>query len=214
MTQKDPFLPLFLFSAFATVAFSQTTPAAIATPQYTWRVEKEEDGMKIFFRDIEEGKVEVKIVTTIATPFESLSAYVRNPANMNEWVVAFDSCHMLADISPLEFYLYTGFRSRLKEVDIDLIWHFNFMELPTGVVGNMTATPDYSPLVPGLQRLPYFDGTWAIQRVDKKTCKFTYNIRADLTGGNGLVRAIERNILLDAHVRNIAKLRAVFNTPG
>jgi hypothetical protein len=175
-----------------------------------WKVTREENGLKVFFRyGRESNVVECKIVANLPASQAAVLAYVSDCAVFDDWAPVFVETYKLQDLGPTEYLMHSKFRTRLREVDSDLILRFTFLPIEGGVVGLFTAVPTALPVVPALMRITHFDGRWAIRALDANTCQFTYQLTTDL-GQNGIAEVIARHAFLQANTENVERLRAHF----
>ena len=154
--------------------------------QYSWKVEKDKDGIKIYSSEIANASFKaVKVECTFPGTFQKLASILTNVTQYPDWVYNTKKTQILRqnDFSDIVYYTETSFPWPFS--NRDAVIH---LQVRTDTVSKvmMIAGSNESSLVPeffGKVRIPHYSANWVVTSPSPGTIKINYTIEAD-PGGN------------------------------
>lgn len=154
--------------------------------QQTWKLKKDENGIKVYTRKSESsGFPNIKVETDLNGSVNQLRTILMNVENYSEWVYATKVSKLVKTITTNELISY---------FEVDLPWpasnrdNYSKAEINMSTFGdtlNMTtqALPDYGKREKNLVRIPYSKANWTVTSRTSDSVHLVYILQTD-PGGN------------------------------
>ena len=149
-----------------------------------WKLEKEEDGVKVFTRKVEGYAIkEYKATITLNTTINKLINLLKDHSNLKNWFVKCPISKRLKKISDNEYFVYFLNDAPWPISDRDNITKMTFELLENGTqLVHLKCVPDYLPKQPNIVRLPRMHAKWIFEPKADGFVKVTQQVLADLGG--------------------------------
>lgn len=172
-----------------------------------WKLAKEQNGIKIFTRKVEDYKLkQFKAVTTLEANPKQLVNVIIGVDRYTEWMSNLERSYMVNIVNENEFYIYA---------ESDVPWPFSNRDIVTKSTirwdGNiayldMTAVSDHVPKNKGIVRMPRSDGQWEFKPVKDDLSEITYTYLGD--SGGSIPAWIANMFLVDGPYKTLVGLKA------
>lgn len=179
MVMKSTFIRILISLSFIAMPF-------LATAQYSWKLLRNEDGIKIFESEIKNSELKaVRVECVIPGTYNKLMALLRDVSRHSEWVYSSKSSRIVKKISANDFYYYTETVMPWPLSNRDAVVHLvmkrdsldRYLRISATSVGGFVA--EKSSLV----RVKKYIANWYVTMPTPSTLSIIYTIEAD-PGGN------------------------------
>jgi hypothetical protein len=166
---------LVFCSAFVSTAFAQ----------YTWKLSKEKDGIKVYQSDAAHSKYKsIKVECIMEGNYDKLMAVLTDVGHQKDWVYNNKTAYMIKRISPFEYYYYTETSLPWPMSNRDAAVHLkmNKDSLNRFLKINAVSEPNYVPEKNGKVRVPRSNISWYVTMPTSKTISIVYIFDAEPGG--------------------------------
>lgn len=153
--------------------------------QYTWKQEKDQNGIKVFSSDVVNADYKaVKVECTLNGSYSKLIAILCNVSHNNEWVYNSKYNVVLKKNSWQDFIYYTETHFPWPMTNRDVVIHLKIQtdSLPKFLLVTGVGEPAYIPEIPDKVRVPHYAASWKITMPTSQTLKINYVLEADPGG--------------------------------
>lgn len=192
------FITSIFFLSISIIAIAQTSE---------WELEKNEDGIKIYTRKIEEYPIkEFKATVTINTSFEKVIAILDKVEDYPDWMADCTYAKTIKKVSDTERYDYVKAHVPWPLSDRDMIWHYEIEidKVKKEYSASSKSSPDFIGEIKGLVRLEKGRGYWTVKEKDNKTI-VTYQFAGD--PGVAVPNWLVNMFLIDGPFKTLNNLR-------
>lgn len=157
----------------------------IACTQSEWSLFKEEDGIKVFFREAENSNIkEVKIQTRFQAHLSSMVALIGDVKNYRAWM---DHCKVVKKLessSPTDYVYYNLANFPWPLLDREYVMKSQMTQDPENLTVHIksVAVPDFIPRNKGYIRVPETLSAWTIQPIENGFLELEYYLKSDPGG--------------------------------
>ena len=165
------FLYLFIPLLINSVAFSQ---------EANWELRKNEEGIKVFTRQITNSKIiEFKAETTIDAPVSSLVSVLRDVESYNKWMTDLKAAKKLKTLTDNTWVTYYIASVPWPLSDRDVIFQVEQKKYNEGIKITLKSNPDFAAHRPEYVRINKAQGEWIFIPESEKRTKVFYQFYAD-----------------------------------
>ena len=169
---------LFLiFLLFANCAIAQTNDG--------WVLKDNDDGIKIYTRDVDHSKVKaIKVECQFDATLSQLVAVLMDVKNSEEWLYHTSSNYIVKQVSLSDLYYYSMVEMPWPISNRDFIAHLMVsQDVATKVVTIYApCIADLVPLKSGVVRIANSNGKWVLTPLNNDHVKVVYTLHADPGG--------------------------------
>ena len=161
------------------------TFASAATGQYNWKLNKNEDGIKVYQSEVKNSKFKsIKVECTLEGTYDKLMAILNDVPNQKNWVYNNKNSSILKRVSASEFYYYSEIHLPWPMTNRDAIVHMkmNKDSLNRFLMISEAGVPGYTPEKSGMVRVPRSDISWYVTMPSAKTISIVYIFDAEPGG--------------------------------
>ena len=154
--------------------------------QYTWKLTREKDGIRVYQSKLKNSDYKsLKVECTFEGTYDKLLAVLNDVGNHQNWVYNNKNASLIKRISSNEFYYYSETSLPWPMANRDAIVHLKVLKDTLGRFLKITAIgePKYLPEKSGKVRVPYCNVQWFVTMPTTKTIHIVYTFEAD-PGGN------------------------------
>ena len=159
--------------------------AIVATGQYSWKLSKNENGIKVYLSEVKHSKFKnIKVECTLEGTYDKLIAILNDVTNQKNWVYNNISTSILKRIDANEFYYYSKTYLPWPMSNRDAIVHFkmNRDSLNRFLTISAVSVPGYTAEKKGLVRVPRSNVSWHVTMPSAKTISIVYLFDAEPGG--------------------------------
>ena len=157
-----------------------------ATASDTWILSKDDDGIKVFTRNVPNSKVKaIKVTCYLDASPAQLVSVLMDINNGDNWVYHTSSSYIIKQVSPSELYYYSLIKVPWPVHNRDFIAHMKVTQDPVSKIITVDA-PCITDMVPrktNIVRIKESYGKWVITPTDGGRVQVEYTLHAD-PGGN------------------------------
>ncbi|CAM2859963.1 START domain-containing protein [Pseudomonas gessardii] len=183
-----------------------------ATAQADWKVEKDEDGIKVSLNEVAGSKYKAYQGTTlINAPLTKVRALQEDVAGACAWIHECKS-QKLVDQKGDESWTYTQFNAPFPVTDRD-----SYIHVTTTVGGDGSVTrklqgvPTYKPEEKGYVRVAKVDGFWKLVPKGPNQTEVTYQVHTE--PGGSVPSVLANKFVVDAPFNTLKALKALAEKP-
>ncbi|MCF4978024.1 MULTISPECIES: START domain-containing protein [Pseudomonas] len=183
-----------------------------ATAQADWKVEKDEDGIKVSLNEVAGSKYKAYQGTTlINAPLTKVRALQEDVAGACAWIHECKS-QKLVDQKGDESWTYTQFNAPFPVTDRD-----SYIHVTTTVGGDGSVTrklqgvPTYKPEEKGYVRVAKVDGFWKLVPKGPNQTEVTYQVHTE--PGGSVPSVLANKFVVDAPFKTLKALKALAEKP-
>jgi START domain len=168
---------ILLLLLFANGAFAQKSE--------NWVLKENNEGVKIFTRDVANSKVKaIKVECEVDATLSQLVAALMDIKNSEEWLYHTAGNYIVKQVSPSEVYYYSLVEMPWPVNDRDFIAHLIVSQDAATKVVTIDApcVADMVPVKPDIVRIANSKGKWVLSPVNKGRVKIVYTLHADPGG--------------------------------
>lgn len=159
------------------IVFALASPGAFASEPAKWRLDVDENGVKVYTRDTSESDVKAyKAVTQIKGTAEQLVGLLNDLEKMPEWVAGLSDVETLKKLGGSEELRYHVIKTPWPIPNQDAVVHTKWSR--DGKSGAITQTlvgePKYSAEKSGLLRQQHYRGSWTLKPMDNGMVEVSY----------------------------------------
>jgi hypothetical protein len=158
---------------------------ASARTDGNWNLDKDDDGIKVYTRNIANSKVKaIKVECYLdATPSQLVSV-IMDINNGDDWVYHTSSSYIVKQVSPADIYYYSLVKVPWPVKNRDFIAHIKVSQNPATKVVTVDApcVADMVPRKSGTVRIEESSGQWIITPADAGRVKVCYTLHTDPGG--------------------------------
>jgi hypothetical protein len=168
-----------------TLLFLLFANCALAQGHEDWVLKENNDGVKIFTRDVENSKIKaIKVECELDVTLSQLVAALMDIKNSEEWLYHTADNYIVKQVSPSELYYYSLVEMPWPVSDRDFIAHLVVSQDPVTKVVTIDAPciADMVPVKPGIVRIANSKGKWVLSPMNKARVKIVYTLHADPGG--------------------------------
>ena len=158
---------------------------ALAQTGDNWQLKENNDGVKIFTRNIETSKVKaIKVECELNATLSQLVSVLMDVSHNEDWLYHTASNYIVKQVSPTELYYYSLVEMPWPVSNRDFIAHLKVsQDAVTRVVTiDGPCVADMVPEKPKVIRVANSTGKWVISPIGKGTVKVIYTLHADPGG--------------------------------
>jgi len=159
---------------------------AFANTDGSWTLDKNDDGIKVYTRNLATSKVKaIKVECNLDATPSQLVAVLMDISNGDGWVYHTASSYIIKQVSPSELYYYSLVNVPWPVHNRDFIAHIKVTQDPATKVITVDAPciPDMVPRKSNIVRIEESTGKWIITPTSDGKVKIEYTLHAD-PGGN------------------------------
>jgi hypothetical protein len=157
-----------------------------ATAQEGWKLQKDNDGIKVMTRASDESPFdEFRATMQLNQPIHALVAVLQDIESMPEWAYNVKSASILKESADTVQYYYTEVSIPFPFTNRDAVYRntYHWNSDSSLLVVNIQMLPEYIEEKENLVRIPLGRGFWRVNVVDDKTLDITFQMLVD-PGGN------------------------------
>ncbi len=162
-----------------------TALAYSAFGQYTWKLSKEKDGIRVYQSGVEHSNYKsIKVECILEGNYDKLMAVLNNVSLHKDWVYNNKTSHIISRVSPYEFYYYTETFLPWPMSNRDAIVHLKMNKDSLNRFLKITAlgVPDYLPEKSGKVRVTKSNISWYVTMPTTHTINILYIFEAEPGG--------------------------------
>ena len=167
---------LFLLSTFITVT---------AYSQYSWRLSKDKDGIKVYESEIKNSNFKsIKVECVLPGTYDKLMAILSDVSRHKDWVFHSKTSNILKRNSPYDFYYYTETSMPWPMSNRDAVVHLTMNRDSLNRFLKVTATgvPNFIAEKSGKVRVPRSSVNWYVTMPSATSINIVYTFEADPGG--------------------------------
>jgi hypothetical protein len=167
----------FLFLLFTNCAMAQTGS--------DWVLKENNDGVRIFTRDVESSKVKaIKVECQLDATLSQVVAALMDVKNSEEWLYHTASNYIVKQVSPSELYYYSLVEMPWPVSNRDFIAHLIVSQNTVTKVVTIDApcVADMVPVKSKVVRIANSRGKWVLSPLGNDHVKVVYTLHADPGG--------------------------------
>ena len=167
---------LFLLSTFITVT---------AYSQYSWRLSKDKDGIKVYESEIKNSNFKsIKVECVLPGTYDKLMAILSDVSRHKDWVFHSKTSNILKRNSPYDFYYYTETSMPWPMSNRDAVVHLTMNRDSLNRFLKVTATgvPNFIAEKNGKVRVPRSSVNWYVTMQSATSINIVYTFEADPGG--------------------------------
>jgi hypothetical protein len=152
----------------------------------SWSLSKDDEGIKIYTRDVANSKVKaIKVECYLDATPSQLVAVLMDIDNGDDWVYHTGPSYIIKKVSPSELYYYSLVKVPWPVKNRDFIAHLKVTQDAATKVVTVDAPclPDMVPRKEGIARIEDSAGKWLITPTGDGRVRIEYTLHAD-PGGN------------------------------
>jgi hypothetical protein len=168
-----------------TLLFLLLTNCALAQTGDDWALRENNDGVKIFTRNVENSKIKaIKVECELDATLSQLVAVLMDVKNSEEWLYHTASNYIVKQVSPSELYYYSLVEMPWPVSNRDFIAHLKVSQDAVTRVVTIDApcVADMVPVKYKVVRIANSKGKWVLSPVSKSRVKVVYTLHADPGG--------------------------------
>ena len=153
--------------------------------QYRWKLERNEDGIKIYSADVPNSVFKaVKVECTLTGTYTKLFSILSNVPHFNKWVYRTKTSRLLKKNSPYDFVYYTETELPWPMSNRDAVVHmrFNTDSLPKFLIITGTGETGWVAPKSGLERVNHYKAKWRVTMPTAQTIHIDYEYELDPSG--------------------------------
>ncbi|HEX6170211.1 MAG TPA: START domain-containing protein [Chitinophagaceae bacterium] len=159
--------------------------ASSVAGQYTWKLSKEKDGIKVYQSELQNSSYKaIKVECTLEGNYDKLIAVLRNVDGQKDWVYHNKTAYIVKKINPHEFYYYTEASLPWPMSNRDAVVHLKmdrdslnrFLKIIS------VSVPDYIAEKSGKVRVTRSTISWNVTMPTTNTIKIIYIFEAEPGG--------------------------------
>jgi hypothetical protein len=165
--------------------FLLVTNCAAAQTHDNWVLREDNDGVKIFTRDVENSKIKaIKVECQLDATLSQVVAVLMDVKHSEEWLYHTASNYIVKQVSPSDLYYYSLVKMPWPVSDRDFIAHLIVSQDSTTrvVTINGPCTADMVPMKSGVVRIADSDGKWRLTPAANGKVNIVYTLHADPGG--------------------------------
>lgn len=165
--------------------FLLLAPGAMAQTTEGWVLKDNDNGVRIFTRDVENSKVKaIKVECQFEATLSQLVAVLMDVHSSEEWLYHTSSNYIVKQVSPSEIYYYSMVVMPWPISNRDFIAHLIASQdaITKVVTINAFCIADMVPAKPGVVRIANSKGKWVLTPVNNSQVKVVYTLHADPGG--------------------------------
>lgn len=204
----------FLLLALAPAALAGQAEQEASSPgAFDWRLEREEDGIRVFTRAVEDSPYRaVRATMELDVAVSALVALVMDTDACPEWAAFCKEAFIVEPVSETEAWIYTHNDMPWPVTDRDAVSHVRwYRDLESGAVWmDAIADPEHMPEERGRVRLRDAVSSWRFAPLAHGTVEVSTEAHVDPAGP--VPAWITNRLLVDAPLETMQKMRAVLAT--
>ncbi len=162
-----------------------------------WKLKKDKNGIKVFFRDGEGTKIkELRFETTVKASLSSIVALLDDIPGYQNWVYKSTRSSMVERVSPTEMYYYEEINFPWPMSNRDVIAHSTLRQDPVTKIieSNSVSAHTLLPENDGIVRITILDFRWKFTPVEDGVVNVDYYLKSD---PGGIIPAWLINLAID-----------------
>jgi hypothetical protein len=166
---------LILFSGFV----------SSAAGQYTWKLSKEKDGIRVYQSDVKYSKYKsIKVECVLEGSYDKLTAVLNNVSGHKDWVYHCKTSYMIKRVNPFELYYYTEASLPWPMTNRDAVVHLKMDRDSLNRFLKITSigVPNYISEKSGKVRVTRSNVSWNVTMPSTKTISIVYIFEAEPGG--------------------------------
>lgn len=175
---------LFMVKLFQLVFF--TIFSITSFSQYTWKLSKEKDGIKVYQSPVQNSNYKsIKVDCVLEGTYDKLIKVLNDVSHFKDWVYNNKEGYVLKQIGPEDYYYYTETYLPWPMANRDAIEHLKITRDSLDRFLKITAQSesDYVPEKNGKVRVPHSAINWYVTSTEKNKIRIEYIFQAE-PGGN------------------------------
>jgi hypothetical protein len=156
-----------------------------AAAQTDWKLNTEQEGIKIYTGIVPDSKVRaIKVVCDLNATTSQLVALIMDVNTSSDWVYCVKSCILIKQVSPAELYYYSEVNLPWPAANRDFVTHLTVTQNPATRVVTIDgpAVPGFIPIKKGIVRVENSTGKWIITPFGGDQIEVEYTIHVDPGG--------------------------------
>lgn len=157
----------------------------ISPAQRNWKLEKNENGIKVFSSDVANSAFKaIKVEATITGTYSKLIAVLSDVPQFSKWIYHAKSASLLQKNSTLDFVYHTETVLPWPMTNRDAVIHIqiNTDSLPKFMTITGTGEPKRIAKKSGLVRVTHYSARWKVSMPTTKTISIYYELELDPGG--------------------------------
>jgi len=166
---------LVLFTIFSITSFSQ----------YTWKLSKEKDGIKVYQSPVQNSNYKsIKVDCVLDGTYDKLIKVLNDVSHFKDWVYNNREGYLLNQTSPDDYYYYTETYLPWPMTNRDAIEHLKISRdsLDRFLKITVQSEPNYIPEKNGKVRVPHSAISWYVTSTGKNKISIEYIFQAEPGG--------------------------------
>ncbi len=165
--------------------FSSLYFMPILAQENGWELKKEEDGIKVFFKESDQSKIkELRITFSVKSSLNTMIAVLKDIEAFPEWIFKCEEARMVEKISEKELYYYSTMNFPWPLTDRDAISYSTFRQDPVTktIYTENIAAPAKEPERKDMVRIETMEIRWKIVPKKDGTVLVDYFLLSDPGG--------------------------------
>lgn len=171
-----------------------------------WKLEKDDDGVKIYTKKIEDYKLKAfKGYTIVQSTPEELLNVIRDVEKYPQWMSHIAETYVVKKISNNELYVYSESTVPWPFSNRDIVTHSLLYWKDEKAFVEMTGIPDFIPENKGIVRIPGSKGLWIFSPISSNETEIIYEFQGD--PGGRIPGWIANMFIVDGPFKTLTRLR-------
>lgn len=153
--------------------------------QYNWKLEKNEQGIKVYSSDVSNSVFKaIKVECTLTGTYKKLIDILSDVPQFNKWIYHSKTSRLLQKNSAYDFVYHTETTLPWPMSNRDAIIHIrvNTDSLPKFITISGKGEPGRIPKTPGLVRVSHYTAKWKVTMLSAQTIGIYYELEVDPGG--------------------------------
>ncbi|MGZ3763118.1 MAG: START domain-containing protein [Mucilaginibacter sp.] len=168
-----------------TLIFFLFTQFTFAQKGDSWELRENNNGVKIFTRDVENSKIKaIKVECQLDGTLSEVVAVLMDVRNSEQWLYHTASNYIVKQVSPAELYYYSVVEMPWPVSNRDFIAHLKVSQdaITKVVTIDAPCVVDMVPAKPKIVRIANSKGKWVLSPINSNHVKVVYTLHADPGG--------------------------------
>ncbi|MFY9309928.1 MAG: START domain-containing protein [Bacteroidia bacterium] len=166
-------------------AFLLLLPVSFVQAQNNWELKKDENGIKVYTKDIPGSDFkEIKTTTSFNASLSSLVALLTDISSHKKWIYRCKESKLIRKVSNSELYYYMETMVPWPASNRDGVLRFKFTQdsITKVVTVSSVNVPDIMPELSGVVRVPKFKASWTFTPKSDGKVEAEYQLNVDPGG--------------------------------
>lgn len=171
-----------------------------------WKLEKDDNGVKIYTKKIKDHKLKAfKGYTIVKSSPEELLNVIRDVERYPQWMSHIAETYIVEQVNNDELYVYSESSVPWPFSNRDIVTHSLLYWKDEKAFVEMTGVPDFIPKNKGIVRIPGSKGLWIFTPIGSDETEIIYEFQGD--PGGSIPGWIANMFIVDGPFKTLTNLR-------